>query len=499
MHLEEHLAVDLDAPASSSRRHLLRGLVQGLGAAGLAATLPRTGLAAEAEGAGTAGGARPGQPGLPGLPHLPPRAQRAIFLTQSGAPSQMDLFDHKPRIAGLRGKDLPPSVHMGQRLTTMTAGKGMKIQPSTFKFARHGQSGAWVSELLPHTAKIVDDLCFVRSMQTEAINHAPGMTQLLTGHQQPGRPSLGAWLAYGLGTANPDLPASVVMLSRDRHGTCGQLLFDYYWGAGFLPSKFQGVKFRGGGEPVLYQSDPPGVSREMRADFVRDVTALNRLGYARRRDPEILTRNAQYEMAFRMQDSVPELTDLSNEPRHVLDLYGPEVERPGSYAWNCLMARRLSERGVRFVQLFHPGWDTHKNLERELRMQCEDTDRASAALVTDLKQRGLLDDTLVFWGGEFGRTVFSQGHLDSPGYGRDHHPRCFTVWLAGGGIKAGLSYGETDEFSYNVVKDPVHVHDLQATVLHLLGVNHERLTFRFQGRNYRLTDIGGHLIERLFA
>ncbi len=470
-----------------TRRDLMRRTVSGLGAAALGSFDTTNGHASLP------------QEGLPGLPHFAAKAKRVIFLTQSGAPSQIDLFDHKPTLRKLRGTDLPPSVHQGQRLTTMTAGKGMKIQPSTFRFSQHGKSGAWVSELLPHTASVSDDLCFIKTMNTEAINHAPGMTALLTGGPQPGRPSAGAWASYGVGSRNPDLPSFVVLLSRDRHGTCGQLLFDYYWGSGFLPSKFQGVKFRGSGDPVLYQSDPPGLSRDARKDFLHDLTALNQIKYRDMGDPEILTRIAQYDMAFRMQTSVPQLTDLSNEPASVLEMYGPDVHKPGSFAANCLLARRLAERNVRFIQLFHVGWDTHKNLESELRMQCEDTDRASAALVKDLKQRGLLDDTLVVWGGEFGRTVFSQGDLDSPGYGRDHHPRCFTMWLAGGGVKPGISYGETDEFSYNIVKDPVHIHDLQATILHLLGVDHERLTFKFQGRNFRLTDVGGHVVKGILT
>ncbi len=466
-----------------SRRELLGRTAAGLGTAAVGSLLP-----------GRAHALVEGQ-GLPGLPHFAPRAKRVIFLTQSGGPSQIDMFDHKPTLAKLRGTDLPPSVHQGQRLTTMTAGQGMKIQPSAFRFAQHGQSGAWVSELLPHTAAVSDDLCYIKTMNTEAINHAPGMTTLLTGGPQPGRPSAGAWVQYGLGSLNRDLPGYVVMLSRDQHGTCGQLLFDYYWGSGFLPSKYQGVKFRGSGDPVLYQSDPPGISREARQDFLTDLTALDQIKYREMGDPETLTRIAQYEMAYRMQASVPGLTDLSDEPASVLEMYGPEVHKPGSFAANCLLARRLAERDVRFVQLFHVGWDTHRNIESELRMQCEDTDRPSAALVKDLKQRGLLDDTLVVWGGEFGRTVFSQGDLNAVGYGRDHHPRCFTMWLAGGGVKAGMSYGETDEFSYNVARDPVHVHDLQATILHLLGVDHERLTFKFQGRNFRLTDVGGKVVK----
>ncbi len=435
----------------------------------------------------------------PGLPHFAPRAKRVVYLTQSGAPSQVDLFDYKPDLPRFRGQELPDSVRMGQRLTTMTASQKLTIQPSRFEFARHGKSGTWISKLLPHTAAIADDLCIVRSMHTEAINHAPGMSLWLSGAQQPGRPSTGAWVSYGLGSMNKDLPAFVVLISRDRHGTCGQLLFEYYWGAGFLPSRYQGVKFRGAGEPVLYLSDPHGISRQMRRDMLDDLRQLNTLRLRETGDPEIATRIAQYEMAYRMQASVPDLVDLSSEPQSVREMYGPFVEQPGSYARNCLLARRLLERGVRFVQLFHPGWDTHRNLLREITMQCEDTDQPSAALVRDLKQRGMLEDTLVVWAGEFGRTVYSQGEVDDPTSGRDHHPRCYAVWLAGAGIKAGSVYGETDDFSYNIVRDPVHVHDLQATILHLLGIDHTRLTFRFQGRDFRLTDIAGNVVRGLLA
>ncbi len=436
---------------------------------------------------------------LPGLPHFPPKVKRIIFLTQSGAPSQVDLFDYKPLLEKARGQELPESVRMGQRLTTMTASQKLTIQPSKFKFAQHGQSGAWLSELLPHTAKIADDLCFIKTMHTEAINHAPGMCLLLTGAEQPGRPSAGAWLSYGLGSLTRDLPSFVVLLSRDRHGTCGQLLFEYYWGSGFLPSRYQGVKFRAGGDPVLYLSNPRGVSAEARRGMLDDLAALNSLKHQETGDPEILTRIAQYEMAYRMQASVPELMDLSKESKETLEMYGPFVTQPGSYARNCLLARRLAERGVRFIQLFHVGWDTHRNLIREITMQCEDTDQPSAALVRDLKQRGLLEDTLVVWSGEFGRTVYSQGALDDPTSGRDHHPRCFTLWMAGGGIKAGTTYGETDEYSYNIVRDPVHIHDFQATLLRLLGIDHERLTFRFQGRDFRLTDVSGKAVQGVLA
>jgi hypothetical protein len=433
------------------------------------------------------------------LSHFAPKAKRVIYLMQSGAPSQVDLYDYKPGLQAIRGQELPASVRMGQRLTTMTANDKLRIQPSRFKFKQHGKSGAWLSELVPHIGSVADDICFVKSMHTDAINHAPGMCLFLTGAQLPGRPSTGSWLSYGLGSASKDLPSFVVMLSRDRHGTCGQLLFEYYWGSGFLPSKYQGVKFRAAGDPVLYLSNPAGIPRDLRREQLDDLAKLNAMKLQESGDPEISTRIAQYEMAYRMQASVPELVDLSNEPQHILDMYGPEVKKPGTYARNCLMARRLAERGVRFIQLMHVGWDSHRNLVREITMQSEDTDQPSAALVKDLKQRGLLEDTLVVWAGEFGRTVYSQGELDDPTAGRDHHPRCFTIWMAGGGVKPGFSYGETDEYSYNVARDPVHVYDFQATMLHLLGIDHKKLTFKFQGRDYRLTDVHGELVNEILA
>jgi hypothetical protein len=474
-----------------TRRELFGRFGTGVGLAALASLLGEE--VARAQRAPLA------HPALPGLPHFAPKARRVIYLTQSGAPSQVDLYDYKPLLQQYRGQELPASVRKGQRLTTMTAAQKLMIQPSRFKFAQHGKSGQWISELLPNIASIVDEICLVKSMHTEAINHAPGMCLFLSGAEQPGRPSTGAWVSYGLGSVNQDLPAFVVMMSRDRHGTCGQLLFEYYWGSGFLPTRYQGVKFRAGSDPVLYLTNPPGVSKELRRGLLDDLAQMNALKYQAVGDPEIKTRIAQYEMAYRMQTSVPELTDLSKEPKSVLGLYGPDVHKPGSYAYNCLMARRLAERGVRFVQLFHVGWDTHRNLIREITMQCEDTDRASAALVKDLKQRGMLEDTLVVWAGEFGRTVYSQGDLDDPTAGRDHHPRCYTIWMAGGGVKAGISYGETDDYSYNIAKDPVHIHDFQATLLHLLGVDHKRLTFRFQGRDYRLTDVHGEIVKGILA
>ncbi len=432
---------------------------------------------------------------LPGLPHFKPKAKRVIYLFQSGAPSQMDLFDPKPGLKEKRGIDLPDSVRMGQRFTTMTSGqKSFPVAPSLFKFAQHGKSGAWLSELLPHTAKVADDLCIVKSMQTEAINHDPAITFVQTGSQLAGRPSMGAWVAYGLGSENQDLPAFVVLLSR---GATDQPLYDRLWGSGFLPTRYQGVKLRGGKEPVLYLASPDGVSAQTRRQMLDDIGDLNRLRHDDTGDPEILTRVAQYELGYRMQSSVPDLTDLSKEPAKVLDMYGPDVQKPGSYAANCLLARRLAERGVRFIQLYHMGWDHHGNLPAQIRRQSKDTDQPSAALLQDLKQRGLLDDTLVIWGGEFGRTVYSQGQLTADNYGRDHHPRCFTIWLAGGGVKAGQTYGETDDFSYNIVRDGVDVYDLNATILHLLGINHLKLTYKFQGRDFRLTDVHGNVVKEI--
>jgi hypothetical protein len=484
--IEEHLRI--------TRRELFGRASAGVGVAALASL-----LGDDASAQRSAQPSQQGTGGLPGLPHFAPKAKRVIYMTQSGAPSQVDLFDYKPGLQALKGTELPSSVRMGQRLTTMTAQQKLTIQPSRFKFQQHGRCGAWTSELMPFTGEISDDICYIKSMHTEAINHAPGMCLFFTGSEQPGRPSAGAWLSYGLGSATKDLPAFVVMMSRDRHGTCGQLLFEYYWGSGFLPTRYQGVKFRAGTDPVLYLSNPAGISRELRRDMLDDLGRLNRMKQAETGDPEIATRIAQYEMSYRMQMSVPELTDIRNEPKSVLDMYGPYVTKPGSYAYNCLMARRLAERGVRFVQMFHVGWDTHQNLVREITMQSEDTDQPSAALVKDLKQRGMLDDTLVLWGGEFGRTVYSQGAVDDPKGGRDHHPRCYTMWAAGGGVKAGYTHGETDDFSYNIVRDPVHIHDLQATVLHLCGIDHTRLTYRFQGRDYRLTDISGNVVKGILA
>ena len=437
--------------------------------------------------------------GLTGLPHFPPKAKRVIYLFQSGGPSQMELFDYKPRLKEFAGTDLPESIRNGQRLTGMSASQSsFPVVPSRFSFAQYGDSGAWVSELMPHTAKIANQLTFIRSMHTEAINHDPAVTFLQTGSQIAGRPSIGSWLVYGLGAETQDLPGFVVMISPGGGGG-GQPLYDRLWGSGFLPTRYQGVKFRSVGDPVLYLSNPPGVTADDRRTYLDALGKLNQIALDDLGDPEIGTRIAQYEMAFRMQSSVPELTDLSKEPESTFDLYGADARKPGTYAANCLLARRLAERGVRFIQLFHRDWDHHGKLPQDLPKRCRETDQASAALVTDLKQRGLLDDTLVIWGGEFGRTVYCQGRLTAEEYGRDHHPRCFTVWMAGGGIKPGVVLGETDDYGYNITADPVHVHDLQATILRCLGIDHTRLTYQYQGRHFRLTDVHGSVVSKVMA
>ncbi len=475
-----------------TRRHFFSRTTLGVGTAALASLLPPELTAGSVDGGS-------GKSGLPGLPHFAPRAKRVIFLYQSGGPSQLDLFDYKPRLQELRGTELPASIRMGQRITGMTSQQAqLPVVPSLFRFARHGQSGTWASELLPHTARVVDDLLVVKTVHTEAINHDPAMTFIQTGSQQPGRPSMGAWLSYGLGSENESLPSFVVLVSKGENRAM-QPIMSRMWGSAFLPSSHQGVKFRGGGDPVLYLSNPPGINTATRRRMMDGIGELNRIRMDSLGDPEIASRISQYEMAFRMQASVPELTDVSREPERTFDLYGPDSRTPGTYAANCLLARRLTEKGVRFVQLFHRGWDQHLNLPSAIREQCTATDQASAALVTDLKQRGLLEETLVIWGGEFGRTVYCQGQLTEDNYGRDHHPRCFTMWMAGGGMKAGTVYGETDDFGYNVARDPVHVHDFQATVLHALGIDHTRLTFKFQGRHHRLTDIHGRVVEDFLA
>jgi Protein of unknown function (DUF1501) len=418
------------------------------------------------------------------------KAKRIIYLFQSGAPSQMDLFDPKPNLTARRGEDLPDSIRKGQRLTTMTSGQAkFPVAPSIFRFAQHGKGGIWLSELLPNIAKVADELCMVRSVHTEAINHDPAITFCQTGNQLPGRPSIGSWLSYGLGSDNKDLPAYIVLTSFGSGRPDDQPLYDRLWSAGFLPSRHQGVKLRNKGDAVLYLSNPPGVDTEARRGTLDRLAALNRSHFDVVGDPEIQTRISQYEMAFRMQTSVPELLNIGKESRQVLESYGPDVTRPGSYASNCLLARRLSERGVRFVQLFHMGWDHHGNLPNALKGQCRDTDQATAALILDLKRLGLLDETLIVWGGEFGRTVYSQGALTATNYGRDHHPRCYSVFFAGAGIRKGFSLGETDDYCYNITKDPVSVFDLNATILHLMGIHHDKLTFRYQGLDARLTGV----------
>lgn len=436
------------------------------------------------------------------LPHFPPKVKRVIYLFQNGAPSHVDLFDYKPKLHQMHGTQIPDEVVGGKRFSTMTGGQTARpcLSPIT-KFAQRGNTGTWIAEdFLPKTAEIVDKLSFVKSMHTTQVNHAPAITFFLTGAEMAGRPSMGAWLTYGLGSETQDLPAYVVMTSRDKEASCGQIFYDFYWGSGFLPSKYQGVKFRGAGDPVLYLSNPNGISREIRRGLLDDLSQLNAMAAEKSGDPEVATRVAQYEMAYKMQASVPELTDFTQEPQHILDMYGPDVQRKGSYAYNCLMARRLAERGVRFIQLMHAGWDQHRNLNTQLKIQCQDTDAPSAALVKDLEQRGLLEDTLVIWGGEFGRTPFLQGSIEATKtWGRDHHPYAFTLWMAGGGVKPGVSHGESDEFGHNAVVDPVHVHDLQATILHLLGIDHEKFTYRFQGRDFRLTDVHGELIHPILA
>ena len=432
--------------------------------------------------------------------HHPAKAKRIIYLFQSGAPSQMDLFDPKPDLENRRGEDLPESIRQGQRLTTMTSGQSkFPVAPSMFKFAQHGKSGMWFSELMPHMASLSDDWCQIRSMHTEAINHDPAITFCQTGSQLAGRPSIGSWISYGLGSQNKDLPAYVVLTSFGTGRPDDQPLYDRLWGAGFLPSQHQGVKFRNKGDAVLYLSNPQGMDSQRRRRTLDRLDNLNRQHFDQLGDPEIQTRISQYEMAFRMQSSVPDLLSVADEPAHVLEKYGPDVKRPGSYAANCLLARRLAERDVRFIQLFHMGWDHHGGLPNAIKLQCRDTDQPTRALIEDLKERGLFDDTLIVWGGEFGRTVYSQGALSADNYGRDHHPRCFTTLITGAGVRGGHVHGQTDEYGYNITQDPVHVHDLNATILHLLGIDHTRLTYRFQGRDYRLTDIHGNRVDSVLS
>ncbi len=465
-----------------SRRDFLTRTSLGLGTAGLASL-----LGSDAHAGATRG--------VLGTTHFPPRAKRVIYLFQSGAPSQLETFDYKPKLVEMNRQELPESIRQGQRLTGMSAGQAsFPLAGSLFNFARHGQSGAWVSELLPHTAKIVDKLCFIRSLHTEAINHDPAATFFQSGSQLPGRPSIGAWLSYGLGNSNQNLPTFVVLATKNKDG---QPLYARLWGNGFLPSEHQGVRFSSGENAVLYLNNPDGISRQARRDQLDHLRQLQNLQFQSQGDAEINARMAQYEMAFRMQSSVPDVTDLSDESEHTFELYGEDARNPGTYAANCLLARRLAERDVRFIQLYHQGWDHHTKLPLHMKEQCLETDQATAGLILDLEQRGLLDDTLVIWGGEFGRTSYSQGKLTDDDYGRDHHPRCFTMFMAGAGVKQGFTFGQTDDFSYNITENPVHVHDFQATLLHLLGIDHERLTFKFQGRRFRLTDVHGKVVHQV--
>jgi hypothetical protein len=471
-----------------NRRTLLLG---GLAFAALGTTPSRAAKHASApEDQGRLGG-------LDDLPHYAPKAKRVIYLFQSGGPAQMDLFDYKPNLRERFGEEVPRSVYPDERKTTMSSAQAsFPVAPSQFSFQQCGQAGTWMSEVLPHMATQADEMCVIRSLHTDAINHDPAITFLQTGSQIPGRPSIGAWLSYGLGSYNANLPAFVAMSSKGS-AKQGQPLYDRLWGSGFLPSRYQGVKFRNMGEPVLDILDPAGVSRSVRRTMLDHLSELNQIKFQSTGDPEIQTRMAQYELAFRMQMSVPELLDLSGESQDVLDMYGPDVMQQGKYAYNCLIARRLAERGVRFIQLFHQGWDAHNSVKTQVRAQANDTDQATAALLKDLKQRGMLDDTLIIWGGEFGRTIYSQGDLRKESFGRDHHPSCFTMWMAGGGIKGGFNYGSTDDYSVNVAENPVSVHDMHATMLHLLGIDHERLTFKFQGRDFRLTDVHGQVVREL--
>ncbi len=474
-----------------SRRQFFGKAAQGVGAIALMGLLSQDGFAQ----------GKKGLPGLKGLPHFPAKAKNVIVLWQGGAPSQVDLFDYKPDLEKHRLEELPESVRKRSRLSTMTSSQGKyPVLPAIKPFRQYGDSGMWLSELLPHTGSIADDICLVKTMHTEAVNHAPGVTLFLTGSQLPGRPSFGAWAAYGLGCETDELPAFVVMTSSDEKKTCGQLFYDYYWGSGFLPSLYQGVRFRSEGDPVLYLNNPPGMPAKLRRQLLDDIAELDRKRLAEYGDPEIESRIAQYELAFKMQTSVPELTDISKEPKSVLEMYGPDVHKKGSFAYNCLLSRRLVERGVRFVQLMHSGWDQHQNLSTQLALQCRDTDQPSAALVKDLKQRGLLDDTIVLWAGEFGRTVFVQGDITRPdAHGRDHFGSAYSLWVAGGGFKGGQTYGTTDDFCYGIEENPVSTNDLQATMLHQLGVDHERLTYHYQGRDFRLTDVAGEVVKPLIS
>lgn len=473
---------DTTIPPSISRRHFLANTTLGLGMAALSSLL-RNESAAE------------GRKGILESLHFPAKAKRVIYLFQSGGPSQFELFDYKPALETRHGSELPDSVRQGQRLTGMSSGQSrLPLARSIFPFEQHGECGAWVSELLPYTSTIVDELCFIYSMHTEAINHDPAITFFQTGFQQPGRPSMGAWISYGLGSENKDLPEFIVMITKNIND---QPLYARLWGSGFLPTRHQGIQLRAGNDPVLYLNNPVGYTHSDRKIMLDHLRQLNQIQYEKTHDPIILDRIAQYEMAYLMQLSVPDLFDLSKEDEATLALYGPDVHEPGTYAYHCLLARRMAERNVRFIQLYHQGWDQHGNLPNDIKRQCLATDQPTAGLIRDLKQRGLLDDTLVIWGGEFGRTVYSQGKLTENDYGRDHHPRCFTMWMAGAGVKPGYLHGKTDELGYNIAENPVHVHDLQATILYLLGIDHEKLTYKFQGRRYRLTDVHGEVVKNI--
>lgn len=481
------------------RRHFLNKTSLGLGALALGSLFGANKLF----GAGAAS-QQPGELSedsqeaiLRALPHFAPKAKRVVYLFMSGGPSQLETFDYKPKLNEMFAKDLPDSVRKGQRLTGMSASQStLPIAPSIYKFAQHGQSQTWVSELMPYTAQVVDDLCVVKSLYTDAINHDPAITFFQTGSQLPGRPSIGSWVSYGLGSSNENLPTFISLVSKNASG---QPLYARLWGNGFLPTQHQGVQFRSGKDPVLFLNNPEGYDGADRREMLQYLKQLNDLQNAAIGDPEVDARIAQYEMAYRMQTSVLEVMDTSDEPDSIFEMYGPDSRDPGTYAANCLLARKLLEKDVKFVQLYHQGWDQHGGLPGGIKNQCQKTDQATAALVKDLKQRGLLEDTLVIWGGEFGRTVYSQGQLTADNYGRDHHPRCFTMWMAGAGVKPGISYGETDDFSYNITQNPVHVHDFQATMLHLLGVDHERLTYKFQGRRFRLTDVHGKVVKDILA
>jgi hypothetical protein len=476
--LQEHLHL-------ISRRHFFKSTGLAAGRIALAGLMfPELARAASSQVSAKA------HPALPGLPHFAPKAKRLIYLFMNGGPSQIDLLDHKPNLGKIFDTDLPESVRMGQRLTTMTSGQArFPIASSKYEFKQHGKSGLWFSELLSNTAQVADELAIIKSVNTEAINHDPAVTYIQTGFQIPGKPSLGSWLSYGLGSECDNLPAFVVMTPSWSAKREAQALYNRLWGSGFIPTKHAGVSLRAKGDPVLYISDPPGVDKQTRRNMLDALTQLNQAEYKKIGDPEINTRIAQYEMAFQMQSSIPELTDISKETKATLDLYGPEVTTPGTFSHSALMARRLAERGVRCIEIFHREWDHHFALTRDLPLQCRDVDHACMGLIKDLKSRGMLDETLVVWGGEFGRTVYCQGKLTHDDYGRDHHPRCFTMWMAGGGIKGGMSYGETDDFSYNVVKDPVHISEINATILHCMGIDHRKLTFKFQGLDQRLTGV----------